>query len=127
MSFKGLLITKLRRYLRFRKLKNLHPLTSRNMMDLNIGDAVVIIKRNETIDLIALSCGSVNCVQEKGVIADWYVYDKTDHNLFIRNKSNANNAVIGPDSSMLDGFNRLKVKPHFLSEEFELRMYFRKV
>lgn len=127
MSFKGGLLTKLKRYLRYRKLINLVPLTPSNMMDLNICDQVVIIKRNETVDLIALSCGSVNCIQEKGVIAEWYVYDKTEHNLFIRNKSNDNNAMIGPNSSLCGSFNRLNVKPHFLSEEFELRMYYRKV
>lgn len=125
-KFKGNLITKWKRYCRWKKIHGFAPLTRERVMDLNPGDRVLMIKRNETQDVIALSCG-IDGTQPANELGEWYVAKKNKSSILIKSVRGENKAVLDPKFSMFQGFNLIIVRPHMFSERFELRAYYKRL
>jgi hypothetical protein len=124
-KFKGGIITKWERYRRWKILHGAQPLTRDNLLDLELGDTVLLIKRNETTDVIALSCG-LDGTQPANEIAVWRVVDKGKYNVFLKNEKDGRKTLLSKSMDFIKEFNRLIVKPNFLSEDYELRMYYKR-
>lgn len=125
-KFKGNLLTKWRRYQRWSKLHGYSPLTPENLLSLNVGDRVILIKRNETTDAIALSCG-IDGTQPANEIAEWYVSDRTEFTIFLKSVKGDKKSMLNPQLSFFKGFNLILVRPHMFSEEFQLRSYYKRL
>lgn len=113
---------------RYEQLKGLRPLTAETWSDLKVGDTVVTIKRNATVDVIALSCGMVDGADQPANKVVSYTVEYIN-NLGARclGKDGDKTPILNPNekNTLWRGFNLMVVQPHFLSEEFQLRMYYR--